>query len=143
MFIFFRSKQFWIAAIFALITLGIFFAWELGVFAGNIWSPPRPDPKQEEIWFTALIIFLIALNMGLMVWRKSQGSCPVGNKRANAIAGALGAFTLLCPACLLLPLTLFGTGVSLIIFAPYLPLIRLIVLILLGVSTWMLWPKRS
>ncbi|MFA7681614.1 MAG: hypothetical protein WCX61_01135 [Candidatus Peribacteraceae bacterium] len=139
---FLHSKSFWISFWSTTLVLGIFFTWELGYCAAWIWSPPRPLPTQGEMLFTALLILLFALNMGLFAWRRKQGTCPVGTRRASAIAGALGAVTLLCPACLLLPFTIFGTSLSLLTLAPHIPLLRIISFVLLIASTLMLWPKR-
>lgn len=138
----FRNAHFWIGFVVSAVLLSIFFAWELGML-GTIAPPlPRPEPTQPELWYTALIIALLALDSGLVLYRLKQGTCPVGAKRASAIAGSLGVVTLLCPVCLLIPISLFGITLSLTFLTPYLPLLRIIVLLLLVVSTSLLWPKK-
>ncbi|MCF7844595.1 MAG: hypothetical protein K9M03_02085 [Kiritimatiellales bacterium] len=139
---FLRSKIFWIAFIIAGLLFGFFFTWQLGLWREFIPTPPRPQPEQEEYIFTSIIIFLFALNMGLFYWRKRFGTCPTGTRRAGTLAGIVTATTLICPACILIPISLFGIGFSLAAISPYLPLLRLIAIILLGTSTMMLWPRK-
>ncbi len=100
------------------------------------------EPTQLEILFTGAMILLLALDSGLIFFRIKTGSCPLGARRASTIAGGLGVVTLLCPVCLLIPVSLFGISVSLTFLAPFLPLLRVVVLFLLAVSTLMLWPKQ-
>ncbi|MBM3231427.1 hypothetical protein FJZ28_03820 [Candidatus Peregrinibacteria bacterium] len=121
----------------------VFFAWELGAFRTIVWSLSRPPPTSWDILYTVLIIVLLSLAAGLVGYRRKKGTCPVGARNASSIAGALGVITLLCPVCLLLPATLFGIGFSLALLAPYLPLLRLITIMLLSVSMVMLWPKTG
>lgn len=70
-----------------------------------------------------------------------MGSCPMGIKSATGIAGVLGAVTLICPVCIVLPASLLGLGFVLTFLAPFLPLLRIIAIVLLAVCIWMLWPK--
>lgn len=138
---FLSSATFWKWSLPTLALLVLFFGWELGKIALPIASPPRPEPTQLELWFSAVLIGLLSLNAGLFGYNKECGTCPIGAKRASGIAGAIGAVALLCPMCLLLPISLFGLSLSLAILAPFLPLLRVIALILLVVSTKMMWPK--
>lgn len=137
-----NSKQFWTPFCITAALLGAFFAWELGYFGNLLPQLPRPEPTQFELIYTLVLILLLSLDSGLVFYRLKQGTCPVGAKRASTIAGALGVVTLLCPVCLIVPLSLFGLTLSLAILAPYLPLLRAIVMLLLIVSTIVLWPKR-
>lgn len=102
---------------------------------------PRAPVSGGERWFTLGLIFLLSLNAGLVHWRKNCGTCPVGVRRATGIGGAVGAMALLCPACLLLPVSLLGVSVSLAFLAPFLPLLRIIAVLLLLIVTAMLWPR--
>lgn len=139
----FRSSTFWISFFITDVILGLFFAWELKMITLPFLSAPaRPAPTSGEITFAVILGLLIALNAGLFQWRKKYGTCPLGAKRATGIAGVVGATALLCPACVLIPFTLFGLSVSLTFLSPFIPLLRIIALILLVVSTVMLWPKK-
>jgi hypothetical protein len=133
---FLHSKNFWRPLILSTIGLGAFFAWILSAL-------PRPEPTQLELIYTAVLIALLSFDSGLVFFRLKQGTCPVGAKRASTVAGSLGIVTLLCPACLLIPLSLFGISLSLSFLAPFLPLLRVVVMFLLVVSTMMLWPKKN
>lgn len=132
-------KAFFVTAV----LLTAFFAWELGYFGNLLPRLPRPEPTPFELVFTTILIALLSLDSGLVWFRLKQGTCPVGAKRASAIAGGLGVITLLCPACLLIPISLFGLSLSLTFLTPYLPLLRAVVMLLLVVSTVMLWPKKA
>lgn len=139
---FVRTALFWLWTIPSLLIFGIFFAWELG-FLRFLPSLPRMPATKGEIAFSMLLAVLLSLNIGLLHWRNKYSSCPVGTKRASGLGSAVGVITLLCPVCLLLPVSLFGLSISLTLLVPYLPLLRLVALLLLGVSTWMLWPKDT
>ncbi|MCA9370976.1 MAG: hypothetical protein KC680_03385, partial [Candidatus Peregrinibacteria bacterium] len=102
---------------------------------------PRLEPTTFDLMYTSILVVLLSIDSGRVWHRLKQGTCPIGAKRASTIASGLGVITLLCPACLLLPVSLFGITLSLSILAPFLPLLRAIVLLLLAVSTIMLWPK--
>ena len=140
---FISDKNFWRPFIYSAIVLSIFFIWELG-YAGD-WLPKlaRPEPSILEVWYTIAMIALLSFDSGLIFFRIKKGTCPVGAKRASTIAGSLGVVTLLCPVCLLIPVSLFGISLSISFLTPYLPLLRVIVLFLLIVSTLMLWPKNE
>lgn len=124
------------------LALGIFFAWELGELPW-IPAPPRQPATAAEYGFTALLIALLAFNAGLVAWRRKHGSCPVGTRRASGLAGGLGALALLCPVCLFLPFSLFGLSLSLAFLAPFIPLLRIVVLLILLVNTAVLWPRHG
>lgn len=140
---FLRSTHFWRPFLLSVVTLSLFFAWELGYLAGFLPTLPRPEPTAFELEYTALLIVLLAFDAGLALFRIKQGTCPIGARRASTIAGSLGIVTLLCPACLLIPVSLFGISLSLSFLSPYLPLLRMVVMFLLIVSTIMLWPKNA
>jgi membrane protease YdiL (CAAX protease family) len=142
-FAFVQSLRFWRTAFISAGLLALFFLWELGAFASVITSPPRPAATQGEMLFTATLIVLFALNAGLFAWRRQQGTCPVGTRRASVLAGALGAVALLCPVCLAIPISLLGISLSLLWLAPYIPLLRFVALLILVVSTVILWPHTQ
>lgn len=133
---FLKSKNFWRPLILFAVFLSAFFYWELNIL-------PRPQPTQSELIYTVILIVFLSFDAGLIYHRLKLGTCPLGAKRASTVAGSLGVFTLLCPACLLIPLSLFGVTLSLSFISPFLPLLRVIVLFLLVVSTIMLWPKKN
>jgi len=140
---FLKDKTFWRPAVISAIALSVFFAWELGYIGDLLPLLPRPAATTLEIVYTIILILFLSLDSGLVFFRLKKGTCPIGAKRASTIAGGLGVITLLCPACLLLPISIFGIGLSLSLLAPYLPLLRAIVLLLLVVSTLMLCPKGA
>lgn len=140
---FLSEKTFWRPFILSALLLSAFFAWELGYMGDMLPRLPRPEPSTFELYFTIILIALLSLDSGLVWYRLKQGTCPVGAKRASTLAGGLGIITLLCPACLLIPISLFGISLSLTFLSPYLPLLRAIVFLLLIVSTLMLWPKNA
>ena len=137
------SPSFWTTFVSTALLTGSVFLWELGFFAAFLPALPRTEPTAGEILFTALLIILISLNTGLAVFRMKQGTCPIGTRRATAFASGIGIFTLLCPVCLLLPVSVVGIGLSLSLLAPFLPLLRVIAVLLLLVSGWMLWPGKK
>lgn len=138
-----RSPVFWIPFIIAFIIAELFFAWELGFFINYIPSYPRPFATHGEVIFTGLIGLLLALNAGLINWQRKFGHCPIGMKRISGAAGVVGALTLICPACVLLPASLAGIGFVFAALTPHLMLLRIITIIILLVSTVMLWPRRK
>lgn len=140
---FWRSPVFWLPFFVAFAACGLLFGWELGWFTGLIWTPPRPQPSTDELLFSALIVLLLCTDIGLISWRTRFGSCPRGTKRAAGIAGMLGAVTLLCPVCLVLPFSILSAGVALSAVSPFFPLLRIIALMLLGAALWMLWPRKD
>ena len=86
---------------------------------------------------------LLSFTTGLAVWHTRNGSCPLSVKSATGVAGVLGAITLICPICIVLPASLLGLGFTLAFLAPFLPLLRVIAIILLCASIGMLWPKKG
>jgi hypothetical protein len=86
---------------------------------------------------------LLSFTTGLAVWNARNGNCPLGVKSATGVAGVLGAITLICPICIVLPASLLGAGFILTFLAPFLPLLRVIAIILLCTSIGMLWPKKG
>lgn len=139
---FLASKVFWLYFCVTLVFLTLFFGWELGHFKDFLPTLPRPEPEQKEILFASVLNLLLSFNAGLFGYQKKKGTCPVGAKRATGIAGTMGAVALLCPACLLIPLTLFGASISLYFLSPFIPLLQIIALILVVFSTKMMWPKQ-
>ncbi len=139
----FLSKRFRNAAAGSAIVLGLFFAWELGYFGNLLPRLPRTDPTTAEITYTVILILLLAFNAGIIAERLKSGTCPIGAKRATAVAGSLGVITLLCPVCLLIPVSLLGLSLSLSFLTPFMPLLRAVVMLLLIVSTILLWPKKG
>lgn len=137
-----RSSSFWLPFGVSMLVTGVFFVWELGYLHAYLPTIMRPPALPWEIAFTAILCLLLSLNAGLAVWQSRHGSCPVGVKSASGIAGIVGAFTLICPACILLPASLIGVGFFFAFIGPYLPLLRIIAVLLLVVATWMLWPKK-
>jgi hypothetical protein len=139
---FLRDRTFWLVFVCTLVLTGLFFAWELGMFYPYLPTLPRPRATDTETGFTALLIFLFSLNIALFAYQRKRGTCPVGARNASAIAGTIGVVALLCPVCLLLPITALGASFSLLFLMPYVPLLRVIALVLLIASTMMLWPKK-
>ncbi len=140
---FLQSKNFWRPFVLFAVLLSAFFAWELGYFGDALPKLARPPVTQSEIIFTIILIALLSLNAGLAFFRLKLGTCPLGAKRASTVAGGLGFLVLLCPVCLILPFSVFGLTIGLAFLAPFLPLIRVVVMFLLIVSTIMLWPKEN
>jgi hypothetical protein len=133
---FLRSSLFWIPFVVASIFIGLFFAWELDFLKSLLPSLPRPAPTREEIAFSSVLGFLLAFVTGLVTWNWKYGTCPIGIKRATGFAGALGT-------CVIFPASLLGAGALLTIIAPYLPVLRLIAIVILGIAVWMLWPTKK
>ncbi len=138
---FISAKKFWPTFIVALLIFGVIFIWELGYLSEWIPSPPRPIPSRNEIIYTVVLTLLLSFDAGLFAVRRSRGSCPIGTKRVLGVSGALGMVTLLCPACLLIPLSVFGLSIGLSFLVPFLPLLRVVTMILLVTTTILLWPK--
>ncbi len=136
-----RSPSFWIPFCISLVITGTFFAWELGFFLNIVPSFPRPSALPWELAFTAILGLLMSVNAGLAVWQSRYGTCPIGVKRASGAAVLLGAFTLICPVCVLLPVSLAGLGFFFAFLSPFLPLVRVIAVVILVAATYMLWPK--
>lgn len=136
------SRTFWLPTLVTLIACGVLFGWELGGFAGWMWTPLRPEPSMQEIVLTGIIALLLSADVGLIVWRTQRGSCPAGTKRAAGIAGILGIVTLLCPVCIALPVSIAGVGIAMAAVSTFVPLLRAIAIVLLLAAGWMLWPRR-
>lgn len=122
---------------------GLFVLWQLGFFRSIVYSLPRGNPSWYEYVFATALIIMVSANVGLLRWQKHFGHCPVGNKRASGIASILGAFALVCPACVVVPFTLFGSSIILSTFSPYIPMIQIVSLVLLGISIVLLIPKQD
>ena len=121
----------------------LIFAWEIGYFKAWLPTPVRAPATMAEWEFVTTMTLLIALNAGLYAYGRARGSCPIGVKRATGIAGVMGIATLLCPACTVIPLVILGSTISLTFLAPFLPLLRLITMILLVATCVLLWPKKA
>lgn len=137
-----HSSVFWVPFAITFFFAELFFAWELGYFINVIPSYPRPYATNGEVIFTGIIGFLLAVNVGLIAWQRRFGHCPIGVKRASGAAGLIGALTLICPACVLLPAGIAGAGFIFAALTPHLILLRIIAIFVLLVATWMLWPKK-
>ena len=140
--VWFLSKAFWYPFFISMVGFMLFFAWELRMLPDVIPMPSRPAASGNEKLFALLILILLSLNIGLLQFRKKLGRCPIGASRATKLAGTISAAALICPACILVPFSLLGITVSLVFLTPFLPLLRVIAVILLMVSTKMLLPKR-
>ena len=138
-----RSPHFFVPFCVSVILLGAFFSWELGFFNTVLPSLTRPPATVADIIFTAALILLLSTTTGLAVWNTRYGNCPLSVKSATGVAGVLGAITLICPVCIILPASLLGLGFILTFLAPFLPLLRVIAIVLLCVSVGMLWPRKK
>lgn len=140
---FLQSSHFWIPFVVTLILAGLFFAWELGMLIAFLPSVPRPSVLLSEWIFTLSLSLLLAFDIGLVVWQSRFGSCPRGVKRASGIATALGALTLICPACVLLPASLIGVGAVLSLLTVHMSALRIVSIGLLLMTAIMLWPRTK
>jgi len=122
---------------------GVFFAWELRLVELPLPTLPRVPATPFELSYTAVLTLLLSLASGLFGWRRRNGSCPVGVKRSVGLAGMLGGIALLCPVCLALPVTLLGLSTVIAIVGQFLPLIRIIAVLFVGLAIWLLWPKAE
>jgi hypothetical protein len=138
-----RSPVFWLPFLLTLLLAGAFFAWELGAFQRILPSLPRATPTPLELGFTALLLFLLAFNAGLVTWQTKNGTCPIGVKRATGAGGIIGTVALLCPVCLLLPASFLGLSALMAFLVPFLPLLRFIALVLLLAALYLLWPNAK
>lgn len=137
------SASFWTWFLGTLAVTGTIFAWELRLVDLPLPTLPRIPPTPFELSYTAVLTLLLSLAAGLFGWRRSNGSCPVGVKRSVGLAGALGGLALLCPVCLALPVAFIGLGTVIAVLGQFLPLIRILALLFVGVAIWLLWPKRG
>lgn len=140
---FLQSAYFWTPFAVTLVVTALFFAWELGVFIQYLPSFPRPSILPSEFAFTATLSVLLAFDIGLVVWHSRFGSCPRGVKRVSGFATVLGAITLICPLCVLLPTSLIGVGAVLSLMSMHMPALRIVSIGLLLATAIMLWPKRE
>ena len=67
----------------------------------------------------------------------------MSSKRATKIGGVVGAAALLCPVCLLVPISLFGISISFAVLGPFLPLLQTVALVLLVANAWILLTKNT
>lgn len=137
-----RSATFWLSVTLSFLLCGGIFAWEAGLLSPTLPGPLRPPVTTLEIFMSSTIVVLFALTTGLYVWRKREGSCPRGTGRATGLAGILGGMALICPACTVIPFSILGASFTLGFLIPFLPLVRLIAILLLMIALWMVWPRR-
>ena len=141
---FLRTGRFWIAACITLLVTGFIFLWELdGLRIIGLPGPPRFMATGRDIVASVLITFLLSINVGLIAWQKRYGSCPRGTGGAAGGAGVLGFVALLCPVCIIVPISIAGISISLAVLAPFIPLFQIIAVLLLCVSFLLLVPKRQ
>lgn len=140
-----RSRLFWIPFVLTLILTSAFFAWQLDLLQMLIPALPvlpRTPVTPVDIFFTILLGLLLSVTTGLIIWNTREGSCPRGTKRATGVAGILGAITLFCPVCLVLPASFLGIGVIMTFLTPFLPLLRLVAVIVLLATVWIMRPRK-
>lgn len=140
---FLRSPSFWIPFAAALAVLSLFFLWELGILHLALPMLPRIATTPLDLTFTGILWILLSFTIGLAVWRNRETSCPVGVKRATGVAGTLGIVSLLCPVCIALPVSLLGFSLTLSFLAPFVPLLRVIAIVVLLTAVSLLWPKKA
>jgi hypothetical protein len=140
---FLRDRRFWLAAIAMAAGCAFVYGWMAGAFAPLLRGPLRPPITRGELIFTLLMIGLLSVDAGLYAYRRARGSCPTGTGKATGLAGILGGLVLVCPACTFIPIAFLGTGFTLAILTPYLPLLRAIAVVLAGACLLMLWPKKQ
>lgn len=140
---FLGSPTFWGWFLATLAVTGVFFAWELRLVELPLPTLPRVPATAFELSYTAALTLLLSLASGLFGWRRRYGSCPVGVKRSVGLAGMLGGIALLCPVCLALPVTLLGVSTLIAVISQFLPLIRIIAVLFVGMAIWLLWPASD
>lgn len=138
----FRSPSFWVPFLVSLVVISVVFLWELGIFHVILPRLPHIATTTRDLAFSAILWLLLSFTIGLASWRNRETSCPRGVKRATGIAGILGAISLLCPVCFALPIGLVGFSTVLAFLAPFIPLLRIIAIIVLLTTVSLLWPKR-
>jgi hypothetical protein len=136
------SATFWISFVVGAAFMAAMLAWEMNLLAPWLPGLVRPAITTEEIIFSVLIVLLIGFDAGLYAWRRRFGSCPSGVRRASGLGAAFGVVALLCPACTLIPIALLGTSITLGFLTPFLPLLRVIAVIILIAVAAMLWPRN-
>ena len=141
---FLHAGRFWKATLIALLATGLLFAWELNALAPlGLAGPPRMQATTREVVMTIIIVFLFSVNVGLIAWQKQFGTCPAAAKGVTGVAAGIGALALLCPACLLVPLGVAGISLTLGFLVPYVPLLQIIAIILLGANLLLLIPQKK
>ena len=139
---FLRSPSFWFPFAIALAVLSVFFLWELGMLHLALPMLPRIRTTALDLTFTGILWILLSFTIGLAVWKNREGSCPIGVKRATGVAGVLGAVSLLCPICIALPVSLLGVRLTLSFLSPFVPLLRVIAIVVLVTAVSLLWPRK-
>jgi len=139
---FLRSPSFWFPFMIALAVLSMFFLWELGMLHLALPMLPRIRTTALDLTFTGILWILLSFTIGLAVWRNRETSCPIGVKRATGVAGILGAVSLLCPICIALPVSLLGVSLTLSFLSPFVPLLRVIAIVVLVTAVSLLWPRK-
>ncbi len=140
---FLRSPSFWFPFVIALAVLSFFFLWELGMLHLALPMLPRIRTTALDLTFTGILWILLSFTIGLAVWRNRETSCPIGVKRATGVAGVLGAVSLLCPICIALPVSLLGVSLTLSFLSPFVPLLRVIAIVVLITAISLLLPKKA
>lgn len=141
---FLRTSYFWIPFVITLVIAGLFFAWELDAFVNILPSiAPRPSILLSEFLYTGILSLLLAFDIGLIVWHRRFGACPRGVKRASGLATMIGALTLICPACFLLPASFIGIGTIMSLMSTHMPALRIVSIGLLLMTAMMLWPRKN
>lgn len=138
--VFLQSRSFWQWFFVSGALCVLLFLWLLNLLP-FVPVLPRPEPMMFEYVYSITSVVLLSFNLGLLAWRMRHGSCPVGTRRVTGFAGLLATITLICPVCLVLPLSVLGISISLVFLAPFLPLLQLISMVLLLGTAVMLWPR--
>ena len=139
----YRASRFWCGALIALTGTGLLFAYELNMLSIiGLEGPPRSMSHEWETVLAVIIALLFSMNVGLIAWHRKQGTCPVGVRRAAGAAGILGAIALLCPVCLALPIGIASVAVVLVLLGPFVTLLQVSAIVLLGAGLWLLIPRR-
>lgn len=140
---FLRDRLFWLPFVVTLLITGMFFAWEMTLLAQWVPSPVRPPADAFERIFALMLSILLSINVGLYRWRSTHGSCPIGARNGTGLAGIAGACALICPVCLLFPITILGSAVAVSAFVVFQPLLFIVAMILAIASLVLLWPRTE
>ena len=139
----YRASRFWNGALIALAGTGLLFAYELNMLSRiGLQGPPRSMSHTWETMLAIIIALLFSMNVGLIAWHGTQGTCPIGVRRATGAAGILGAIALLCPVCLALPIGIASVAAVLVLLGPFVTLIQIIAMVLLIAGLWLLVPRN-
>lgn len=142
-FVFLRDRRFWATFAITFAVYAAIFGWQLQLFA-PFWSGPiRPPVTTGELVFAVALLLIVPLDIGLVVWGRRNGTCSIGTRNATGLAGLIGSCVLVCPACTLVPLAFVGTSASLAALNPFMPLLRMISLIIALAALAMLWPRHA